>query len=153
MHLIYFFNVLRRPLGLRRSDGSHKDRDILTSRYVGGYSTSRVGRNDRRRSGLATPAKIIAPSLSLPIALEVDRVTFQVFSNVEWISAFFGLSITSVGWRFPAFCWIVLAVVVVLLILQAVWLLPALDARVSAVIAGVPQQPNIANVHMLQLKQ
>lgn len=104
-------------------------------------------------SGLATPAKIIAPSLSLPIALEVDRVTFQVFSNVEWISAFFGLSITSVGWRFPAFCWIVLAVVVVLLILQAVWLLPALDARVSAVIAGVPQQPNIANVHMLQLKQ
>jgi len=98
-------------------------------------------------SGLATPAKFVAPSLNLPIALEVGRVTFQVFSKVEWVFAFFlGLSITSVGWRFPAFCWTVLAVVVVLLILQAVWLLPALDARVSAVIAGVPQQTSIAHV-------
>lgn len=30
-------------------------------------------------SGLATPAKFVAPSLNLPIALEVGRVTFQVF--------------------------------------------------------------------------
>jgi hypothetical protein len=35
-------------------------------------------------SGLATPIKFTAPSLTLPHALEGGRVTFHLFSRVEW---------------------------------------------------------------------
>ena len=34
---------------------------------------------------LATPAKFLAPSLSLPVALDVGRQTFYVFNKVEWV--------------------------------------------------------------------
>src|SRR5665648_1182454 len=35
-------------------------------------------------SFLATPAKFLAPSLTLPVALDVGRHTFSVFNRVEW---------------------------------------------------------------------
>ena len=34
---------------------------------------------------LATPAKFLAPGLSLPVALDVGRQTFYVFNKVEWV--------------------------------------------------------------------
>ena len=34
---------------------------------------------------LATPTKFLAPSLSLPVALDVGRQTFYVFNKVEWV--------------------------------------------------------------------
>lgn len=36
-------------------------------------------------SFLATPAKFLAPSLTLPVALDVGRHTFFIFNKVEWL--------------------------------------------------------------------
>jgi hypothetical protein len=36
-------------------------------------------------SFLATPAKFMAPSLSLVVALDVGRQTFAVMNKVEWL--------------------------------------------------------------------
>jgi len=85
-------------------------------------------------SGLATPVKFTAPSLTLPVALDVGRVTFQLFNRVEWGLAFVLVALGLVTQ--PRLLWIAIGLVVVAVVLQAVWLLPALNARITAVIAG-----------------
>jgi hypothetical protein len=86
-------------------------------------------------SFLATPVKFQAPSLSLPIALEVGRVTFALFSRVEWgLAALLGVSI-ALGSRHRG-RWLGWLFLIGLLAVEAFWLLPVLDARVGTVIAG-----------------
>ncbi|WP_127599176.1 DUF4149 domain-containing protein [Nitratireductor alexandrii] len=89
-------------------------------------------------SFLATPVKFEAPSLDLPVALEVGRVTFGLFSRVEWgmavlLAVAVGLPGIGRGLRLLA------AFVLALVAVEAIWLLPALDARVEAVIQGQPE--------------
>ncbi|QDZ00231.1 DUF4149 domain-containing protein [Nitratireductor mangrovi] len=86
-------------------------------------------------SFLATPVKFQAHSLDFPVALEVGRVTFATYSKVEW-----GLSLLLVIATFfpkasrPEIVFTAATVLVVAV--QALWLLPILDARVEAVISG-----------------
>lgn len=87
-------------------------------------------------SFLATPVKFQAPSLDLPTALEVGRVTFALLLKVEWgfcllLLAAALLSSQSRALRIGAS--LALAVV---LAAQALWLLPELDSRVSQIVAG-----------------
>ncbi|MVA95844.1 hypothetical protein GN330_01070 [Nitratireductor sp. CAU 1489] len=89
-------------------------------------------------SFLATPVKFQAPSLALPVALEVGRVTFGLFSRVEWgfavlLAVSVGLPGAGRGARLLA------AAVLAFVAVEAIWLLPALDARVEAVIQGRPE--------------
>lgn len=91
-------------------------------------------------SGLATPVKFTAPSLTLPVALDVGRVTFRLFSRVEW-----GFALVLVVLGFAAqirLLWPVTGLVVAVIVLQAMWLLPALDARTASVIAGATLPPS-----------
>lgn len=97
-------------------------------------------------SFLATPVKFQAPSLDLPVALEVGRVTFAAFAKVEWGLALL-LAIAVVFPRAPRAKILVAAIAGLIVVLQALWLLPVLDARVEAVIAGRPMPPSIH--HML----
>lgn len=93
-------------------------------------------------SFLATPVKFQAESLSLAVALDVGRVTFRVFSGVEQILAvLLLLAVLLAGGR----TWRLLAVLLLggLLALQALWLLPALEARIAAIIAGVAPPPSL----------
>lgn len=85
-------------------------------------------------SFVATPVKFTAPSLSLPVALEVGRATFHLFSRIEWALAVALLlaSVLGAGRAGTALAMLLFVVVVV----QAVWLLPILDARVAAAVAG-----------------
>lgn len=87
-------------------------------------------------SFLATTVKFQAPSLDLPTALDVGRVTFALLSKVEWVlcglligAAF--LSPQSQGLRLVG-C----SVLAMVLAIQALWLLPVLDARVGQIIGG-----------------
>lgn len=86
-------------------------------------------------SFLATPVKFQAPHLTLPVALEVGRATFHAFARMEWAFTIalvlVHFLLPNLGWR-----WILIATMAALVVTQAVWLLPALDARVEAVIAG-----------------
>ncbi|WP_127520733.1 DUF4149 domain-containing protein [Mesorhizobium sp. Z1-4] len=92
-------------------------------------------------SFLATPVKFQAPSLELPVALEVGSVTFAAFSTVEW-GLSLGLVITTFFPRASRTTVSLSAAVVAIVTLQALWLLPALEARVAAVVAGSPLPPS-----------
>lgn len=87
---------------------------------------------------LATPVKFLAPSLSLPVALDVGRQTFRAYNTTEIVLLAFALilgalSASRVRWYGS------LAMPAILVGLQSLWLLPALDRRVVAVLAGAPE--------------
>ncbi len=86
-------------------------------------------------SFLATPAKFLAPSLTLPVALDVGRQTFAVFNKIEWVYIVVCALLAAVGPR-NRIAMVSLAVAALLTAVQAAWLLPALDERVGAIIAG-----------------
>ncbi len=92
-------------------------------------------------SFLATPAKFLAPSLTLPVALDVGRHTFAAFNKAEWVLAaalLLAFAAGARGWPIAAG----VAVAVALLLAETVWLLPALDARVGMILAGQPPRPS-----------
>mgnify|MGYP000914448399 CR=1 FL=1 len=92
-------------------------------------------------SFLATPVKFQAPSLTLSVALDVGRATFHAFARLEWgfatLLVLVHFLLPHLGWR-----WILIGTVGILVALQALWLLPALDIRVAAVIDGHPLPPS-----------
>lgn len=88
-------------------------------------------------SFLATPVKFQAVSLSLPVALEVGKVTFWTFSRVEWGLALV-LVVVAVFSKRSRLVSLSSVLVAMIVALEALWLLPVLDARVDAVISGTP---------------
>ncbi len=84
---------------------------------------------------IATPAKFLAPSLSLSTALEVGRATFYWSGVAEIVlCALFLLSLVSFGgiqWK-----WALLPVL--FLAIQRIGLMPLLDERALQVIKGAP---------------
>lgn len=92
-------------------------------------------------SFLATPVKFQAPSLDLPTALEVGRVTFALFNRVEWIAAaLLAGAVLLAGER--RLVLIAAVVLIAALALQTFWVLPDLDARIGMVIAGTTPPPS-----------
>jgi len=86
-------------------------------------------------SFIATPVKFAAPTLELGPALDVGRVTFALFAKIEWgATGILALVVFLSG--FPRFGAAGLAVLILALGLQSFWLLPALDVRVAAIMAG-----------------
>jgi hypothetical protein len=98
-------------------------------------------------SFLATPAKFNAPSLTLPVALDVGHHTSAVFAPVEIAMAAIATGLAALTRRKAALVSII--VVDAMVALQTLWLLPALDARVAIIVAGgaVPDSP----LHLLYI--
>jgi len=86
-------------------------------------------------SFIATPVKFQAPHLTMPVALEVGRSTFAVFSNVE-LGFLIAIVIAAAFARPRRITAILLSAVAVQLLLERWWLLPELDARLSQILAG-----------------
>ncbi|MCC6734619.1 MAG: hypothetical protein IT534_00660 [Bauldia sp.] len=86
-------------------------------------------------SFLATPVKFTAPSLSLPVALDVGQATFHLLVMVEW-GALVLLVAAAFFARLPAWHFLVIAALAACLLVQTFALLPPLDARVASIIAG-----------------
>lgn len=82
---------------------------------------------------IATPAKFQAPSLSLATALEVSRATFQWMGVAE--AALCAVLIVALFLRRGA-GWRLALVPIGLFAVQRLAVMPALDARTLAVIAG-----------------
>ncbi|MGH6944940.1 MAG: hypothetical protein ACREH6_12060 [Geminicoccaceae bacterium] len=99
-------------------------------------------------SFLAAPAKFMAPSLSLPVALDVGRQEFATLNLVEIALAVITLALAIVA-RPARGIWIALVVAWLVVALQALWLLPVLDARVELVLDG--QTPPPAPWHTLYI--
>jgi hypothetical protein len=84
---------------------------------------------------VATPAKFLAPHLSLPVALEVGHQTFRVFHLVEW-GVLGALLLLGVLKRAGLTWWACFLAVAGIVGVEAFWLMPALDARVQVIIGG-----------------
>ncbi len=97
-------------------------------------------------SFLETPVKFTAPSVTLPIGLDVGRHVFRVFNKVEigWALLSCGLMLLA-GVRRTS--WLPLLTAWCIVALQTVWLLPVLDARVGMILSG--QTPPPAAYHLI----
>jgi hypothetical protein len=91
-------------------------------------------------SFLAAPAKFAAPGLSLPVAIEVGRREFGALNLAEIALAVVSLALAAFA-RPERTIWLGLAVAAVVVALQALWLLPVLDARAELIIRGETPQP------------
>ena len=81
--------------------------------------------------------KFRAPGITLPLGLGIGRLVFQALNIVEWV-ILIGVLINLYlqhGFSYqPFYFWLIAPVL--LLILQTVWVLPALDARAELHIRG-----------------
>lgn len=99
-------------------------------------------------SFLATPAKFLAPSLTLPVALDVGRHTFAIFNKVEWLLAALLIVALSLRPR-SGIAFVAGALATLFVVVEAAWLLPTLDQRVGLIIAGQPPPPShLHNVYI-----
>lgn len=86
-------------------------------------------------SFIATPVKFRAPSLTVPVGLEVGRYTFRLFSRIELCFLIAVIVAGTIGHP-RSITVVAIALVAVQLLIQQCWLLPALDRRVSQILAG-----------------
>jgi hypothetical protein len=100
-------------------------------------------------SFVAAPVKFNAASLSLPVALDVGRATFSVFNNIEWVM-FTALVATIVLSGPSLVSRVATLLLAAVLLLQSAWLLPVLNQRIAAIIAGhdLPSSPD--HLYILQ---
>jgi hypothetical protein len=95
-------------------------------------------------SMLATPVRFSAATITRPIALDVGRVVFAALNKAEFVALIILLIIVRVSGiakSYVAIC----SVLALILIAQAIWLLPELAARTDLIIAGVEPGPSIAH--------
>jgi hypothetical protein len=86
-------------------------------------------------SFLAAPAKFTAPSLSLPVALEVGRQEFHALNLGETGFALVTLALAALA-RPGRTIWLGLGLAAIVVVAQGLWLLPVLDARAETIIQG-----------------
>jgi MFS superfamily sulfate permease-like transporter len=97
-------------------------------------------------SFLAAPAKFTAPTLSLPVAMDVGRQEFGTLNLVEAGFAVVTLALAFVV-RPSRLVWVGLSLAVLIVAVQGLWLLPVLDARAELIIQE--QTPPPAPWHTL----
>lgn len=100
---------------------------------------------------VATPAKFLAPSLSLPVALEVGRHTFRIYNALE-----LGLTVVALGLALGSAArrrWLLaFAIPIFVVLAQALWLIPALDARVLMIQTGQTPPPSLLHAGYIALE-
>ena len=95
-------------------------------------------------SFVATPVKFMAPSLSLPVALDVGRQTFAVLNLVELV---FVTVLLLFSFANRQYLLISLALAMAALVVaQWLWLLPVLDSRVEIILQGGTPPPSILHL-------
>lgn len=99
-------------------------------------------------SFLAAPAKFNAPTLTLPVALDVGRQEFGTLNLAEILLAVLTLALAAYV-RAPRTIWFGLTLAAGVILLQALWLLPVLDARAEMIIQG--ETPPSAPWHALYI--
>jgi hypothetical protein len=99
-------------------------------------------------SFLAAPAKFNAPTLTLPVAMDVGRHEFGTLNLAEILLAVAALALAAYA-RAERTIWFGLAIAAGVIALQALWLLPVLDARAEMIIQG--ETPPRAPWHTLYI--
>lgn len=96
---------------------------------------------------IATPAKFLAPSLTLPTALEIGRVTFYLVGIAE---AALCLSLIIAILAFGGIRWRIVIIPIVLFAIQRIGLMPVLDERTIEMIGGnMIKESNLHNFYII----
>ncbi len=95
-------------------------------------------------SFLATPVKFQAPSLTLPTALEVGKVTFHLLSKIESALAVLlvvvcFVTVSNMGRYYSM---MITSGLCLLVVLQLFWLRPVLDERLELIVKGIEVSPS-----------
>ncbi len=86
-------------------------------------------------SFLEAPLKFQAPGITLPLGLGIGRLVFGTLNKVEWVlSLAISVNLIYASDRVFRKQNILYLIVLLILIIQTVWLLPALDARAEMII-------------------
>ncbi|MEJ8800798.1 hypothetical protein [Pontibacter sp. H249] len=80
--------------------------------------------------------KFRAPGVTLPIGLSIGRLIFRALNKVEWFFALAATLLVFYGNSYKHSETIYLAIPILLLLLQTIWLLPAMDKRAELIISG-----------------
>jgi len=87
-------------------------------------------------SFLETPVKFLAPTITTAVALDVGRTVFHYFFIVQ--AGIMLLLAFAVFFARPSkVVWMLAGIVAASLLVQNIWLLPVLDARVTMVQSGI----------------
>ncbi|HLI47947.1 MAG TPA: DUF4149 domain-containing protein [Chthonomonas sp.] len=100
-------------------------------------------------SFLATLAKFQAPSLTMPVALDVGRATFHLFNRVEWGCALALWMLVLFSRKRLRFRLPLVLLLLGLLALQTFWLLPGMDARIELLFRGQPLPSQGLDLHQI----
>ncbi|AHJ95344.1 hypothetical protein [Hymenobacter swuensis] len=92
-------------------------------------------------SFLEAPLKFTAPHITVALGLSIGRIVFAALNKVELVLATLALG-CALYLRVPLALGTALGLLGALLLLQTLWLLPALDARATALLAGHPPRPS-----------
>jgi hypothetical protein len=95
-------------------------------------------------SMLATPVRFTAATITRPIALDVGRVVFAALNKAEFVALIILLIVVRASGRSRNYI-AVTGVLALILLAQAVWLLPELAARTDLIISGVEPGASIAH--------
>ena len=106
-------------------------------------------------SFLAAPAKFNAATLTLPVAMDVGRQEFGALNLAEIILALVALALAAYA-RVERTIWLGLAIAAGVIVVQALWLLPVLDARAQMIVEGetppsAPWHPLYIAIEVLKL--
>jgi hypothetical protein len=99
-------------------------------------------------SFLEAPLKFTAPHITVPLGLGIGRIVFAALNKAELALGAVAL-VSAFYLRVPRRVGIGLAVLSTILLAQTFWLLPALDVRATAVLAGSTAPPGF--LHMLYI--
>ena len=93
-------------------------------------------------SFLETPVKFTAPGVTLSIGLGIGKKVFSILNKTEigfmiilGITALFKTTASHFEYAFPSF-------ILLILLCQSIWLLPALGKRVALIQAGINPPPS-----------
>jgi hypothetical protein len=108
-----------------------------------------MGRYAHWRFVSGSASEFLAPSVTLPVALDVGRQTFGVFSIVEIVLAFV-LVLAAIVARSERNILMAAVLVGVFLALEVIWFLPVLDARVEIILnGGTPEESRLHSIYIV----
>lgn len=89
-------------------------------------------------SFIETPLKFQVPGITLEFALKLGQLMFGVSTNIQLVLAGAMILIVILDPKTSWCVWLNIAVLILILLLQKIWMLPVLDARADLLIKGAP---------------
>ena len=93
---------------------------------------------------LETPVKFTAPTVTREVALDVGRVVFAALNKAEFVALILLLILVRISGRAREFV-LACSALALIMIAQAVWLLPELSARTLQIVEGIEPGPSMAH--------